>query len=113
MNVAGILSGTAQLVIFGILFTGGNWLTSKYIIDYDTWNANSVAAMLSFVASMIYCVRQVPGKVLLTKMCGFTPGFMEAQSREPRNMRIALARKWRAEADVRTRLRVQKTEDFP
>ena len=40
MNLPGILSGTAQLIIFGILFVGGNWLISKYIIDYDTWNAN-------------------------------------------------------------------------
>jgi hypothetical protein len=97
MNLAGTLSGTAQLIIFGILFVGGNWLTSKYIIDYGTWNAHSVAAMLSFIASLIYCIRQVPGKVLLAKMCAFTPDFMEAQMREPRNRRIALARKWRLE----------------
>jgi hypothetical protein len=110
MNLAGTLSGMTQLIIFGILFVGGNWLTSRYIIDYETWNANSIAAMLSFVASMIYSVRQVPGKVLLTKMCIFTPGFMEAQMREPRNARTALAREWRLEA---ARLRAQKTGDFP
>jgi hypothetical protein len=55
MNLAGILSGTMQLIIFGILLVGGNWLAGKYIIDYDTWNANSLAAMLFFMASMIYC----------------------------------------------------------
>ena len=109
MNLAGTLSGTVQLIIFGILFVLGNWLTSKYIIDYDTWNASSLAAMLSFMASMIYCIRQVPGKVLLAKMCAFTPGFMEAQMREPRSRRIALARKWRLEGDVQAQLRAQKT----
>ena len=103
MNVAGTLAGTGQLIIFGALFVGGNWLTSKYIIDYGTWNANSITAMLAFLASTIYCVRQVPGKILLTKMCSFAPGFMEAQMREPRNTRIAFARKWRADAAAQTR----------
>jgi hypothetical protein len=103
MNVAGTLTGTGQLIIFGVLFVGGNWLSSKYIIDYGTWNSNSIAAMLSFLASTIYCIRQVPGKILLTKMCGFTPGFMDAQMREPPNTRIAFARKWRADAAAQTR----------
>jgi hypothetical protein len=105
MNVAGTITGTGQLIIFGVLFVGGNWLSSKYIIDYGTWNANSIAAMLSFLTSTIYCIRQVAGKILLTKMCSFTPGFMEAQMREPRNTRIAFARKWRADAAAQTRLR--------
>jgi hypothetical protein len=98
MNFAGALAGVGQTLIFGILFFVGNWITSEYIIDYDTWNLGSIAALLAFLGTIIYCARQVPGKIVLAKMCAWTPNFMEASMRVPPAERIALARRWRLES---------------
>jgi hypothetical protein len=111
MNLTGALTGFAQSIMFGALFVGGNWATSKYIVDYYTWNAASIAALLAFVVTMIYVSPQVPGKVLLARMCAWVPHFMEAQMHEPRKQRVAFARKWRLEAkENRARPSVS---DFP
>jgi hypothetical protein len=36
MTFAGAFAGLSQTILFGVLFFGGNWITSEYIIDYDT-----------------------------------------------------------------------------
>jgi hypothetical protein len=98
MNFTGVLASFGQTLLFGVLFFGGNWITSEYIVDYDTWNVGSVASILAFLGTIIYCARQVPGKIVLAKLCAWTPNFMEVSMRVPPAERIALARRWRLES---------------
>jgi hypothetical protein len=97
MNLMGALTSFGQSIIFGILFVGGSWLISEYVIDFDRWNAASIASLLSFLGTIIYVSPQVPGKVLLARMCAWVPDFMQASMRVPAAERIAFARRWRAE----------------
>jgi hypothetical protein len=98
MNCAAVLASVGQAILFCILFLGGNWITSNYVIDYGTWNVGSITSLFAFLGTIIYCSRQVPGKVLLARMCAWVPYFMEASMRMPANERVALARKWRLES---------------
>ena len=95
MNFTGALVSVGQTIFFTVLFFGGNWITSEYIIDYNTWNAASITSLLSFSATLIYCFWQVPGKILLARMCAFAPYFMEASMRMPANQRVGFARQYR------------------
>jgi hypothetical protein len=95
MNCVGALTSFLQSIMYGILFIGGNWVTSEYVIDYATWNLASIASLFAFVGTIIYVAPQVPGKIVLAKMCGFVPNFMEASMRVPAAQRVAFARKWR------------------
>ena len=97
-NSAGALTSFVQSIMFGIFFLGGNWLTSEYVIDYATWNAASIASLSAFVVTIIYVAPQVPGKIVLAKMCALLPNFMEASMRVPAAQRVAFARKWRLES---------------
>jgi hypothetical protein len=103
MNLTGALTSLGQSIMFAILFVGGNWAAGRYIIDYNTWNAASIAALLSFVMTIIYVAPQVSGKVLLARMCAWAPHFMETQMHEPRAERVDFARKWRLEAKEKSR----------
>jgi hypothetical protein len=98
MNCTGALVSFVQSIMFGILFLGGNWLTSKYIIDYGTWNAASIASVFAFVGTIIYVAPQVPGKIVLAKMCALVPNFVDASMCVPAAQRVAFARKWRLES---------------
>ena len=98
MNFAGALTGFFQSIMYAIFCGGGNWLTSEYVIDYATWNAASIASLFAFVGTIIYVAPQVPGRIVLAKMCGFVPNFMEASMRVPAVQRVAFARKWRSES---------------
>jgi hypothetical protein len=71
---------------------------SEYVIDYATWNATATASLFAFLGTIIYCARQVPGKILLAKMCAWVPSFREASMRVPAAQRVAFARKWRLES---------------
>ena len=95
MNFTGALASFGQTLLFGALFFSGNWLTSEYLIDYNTWNVGSIVSLLAFLGTIIYCARQIPGKIVLAKMCAWVPNFMEASMRVPPAERIALARRWR------------------
>jgi len=68
--------------------------------SYDTWNTASTASVVSFLATIIYVSRQVPGKILLAKMCAWVPYFLEASNRVPRSERIAFARKYRLDSHL-------------
>jgi len=95
-NATGFGASAAQVLVFGALFQGGNWLSS-YVIDYSSWNATSVAGLLSFLATIAYCVSQVPSKLLLARMSAWRPYFMEASMAVPANERVAFARKCKAD----------------
>jgi hypothetical protein len=97
-NSARALASFLQSISFGIVFVGGNWITSEYVIDYATWSAASIASLFAFVATIIYVSPQVPGKIVLAKMCAWVPDFMEASMRVPAAERIAFARRWRLES---------------
>lgn len=98
MNFTGALVSFGQTLLFGVLFFGGNWITSEYVIDYKTWNVGSIVSLLAFVGTIIYCARQAPGKIVLVKMCAWVPNFMEASMPVPPAERISLARRWRLES---------------
>jgi hypothetical protein len=96
LNAIAFATSAAQVVLFGVLFQGGNWLSS-HVIDYGSWNATSVAGLLSFSATIVYCVLQVPGKLLLARMSAWRPYFAEASMAVPANERAAFARKCKAD----------------
>ena len=96
MNFAGSLTSLFQSIIFGVLFVGGNYFSSGYI-RYDSWNAASIATVVSFLATIIYVSQQIPGKILLAKMCAWVPYFFEASNCIPENERVAFARRYLTE----------------
>jgi hypothetical protein len=95
-NAIGSAVSVAQVVVFAALFYGGNWL-SIYFVNYDTWNAASIAGLLSFLLGIVYGALQVPGKLLVARMAGWRPYFMEASMTVPAHERVAFARKCQAE----------------
>jgi len=68
LNAIGTLVAIVQTLVFLGLFLGGDWIVSSYI-DYESWNANSIASSLAFLATLVYCGAQVPGKILLARLC--------------------------------------------
>jgi hypothetical protein len=99
MNMVGALTALFQSIIFGVLFVGGNWLTSGFI-SYD-WDATSIASLLSFLGTIVYIAPQLPGKFLLARMCAWKPYFSEASMAVPRNERVAFARQARSDSPRR------------
>jgi hypothetical protein len=95
-NATGFAVSAAQVLVFAALFYAGNWLSANFI-DYDAWNATSIAGLLSFTVTIVYCALQIPGKLLLARMTAWRPYFMEASMAVPANERIAFARKCRTE----------------
>ncbi len=95
-NTIGFGTSAAQVLLFGALFQGGNWLSS-YVIDYGSWNATSIAGLLSFLFTFAYCIPQVPGKLLLARMSAWRPYFAEASMAVPASERVEFARKCKAE----------------
>jgi hypothetical protein len=91
-NATGFAVSVVQVLLYGALFYGGNWLSSFYI-DYGSWNATSIASLLSFFAMIVYGALQVPGKLLLARMAAWRPYFMEASMAVPAHERVAFARK--------------------
>jgi len=49
-----------------------------YYIDYSSWNINSVASLVSFLATFAYAARQRPGQIYLAKMAAWHPNLSEA-----------------------------------
>jgi hypothetical protein len=95
-NAIAFAASVVQVLLFAVLFYAGNWLSSNYI-DYGSWNATSIASLLSFLATIMYCAPQVPGKLLLARMAAWRPYFMEASMAVPANERVAFARKCKAD----------------
>jgi N-terminal domain of anti-restriction factor ArdC len=92
----GFVALLLQSVLFGIFFVGGNWLSGKYI-DYETWNAASIVCVISFVVTIGCILPQFGGKILLTRMCAWTPAFEGVVNSLPRSERVGFARKHHAE----------------
>jgi hypothetical protein len=94
LNLTGGLIGLGQFVMFAALFGGGNWITSSFIGNHETWNANSIAKDVAFLASLIAMAPQVPGKLLLARRCAWNYAFFEAQNVLPRHERVAFAKRY-------------------
>jgi hypothetical protein len=99
LNATGFLMSFVQSVTFGVIFVGGNYLSSYYI-SYDSWNAASTASVVSFLATVIYVSRQIPGKLRLAKMCAWVPYFFEASNCVPRSERVAFARRYPSDSHL-------------
>jgi hypothetical protein len=96
VNAMGFAVTAVMGIGFGVLFVGGNWIASSFI-DYDSWNVASILSMIAFMGTIAYCSFQIPGKVILTNECAWSPYFFEASNAMPRNRRVAFARKHRRE----------------
>jgi hypothetical protein len=59
-NLAGFWWGLGNACCF-VLFGGGNRMASHFI-DYETWNAASIAEAVTFFISFIAMLPQIPGK---------------------------------------------------
>ena len=94
-NIIGALTSLVQSIIFGILFLGGNYLSSDYI-NYETWGAASIVSVISFLLTIVYCSSQIHGRIRLARLCSWVPYFFEASNRVPCNERVAFAKKYQA-----------------
>jgi hypothetical protein len=93
LNAIGTVVGFVQAAVFAALFLGGNWFASDYI-DYGSWSTDSIASVVAFLLTIIYCAVQVPGKILLARLCAWKPYFAQAVNTQPASERIAFARKF-------------------
>lgn len=101
MNAAGCGVSLLQAIIFAALFLGGTWLAGFYI-DFASINAPSIASLVSFLATLLYTARQVPGKILLAKLSAGNKWFLQAAMNRPREERVALAWSYRASPTMAT-----------
>lgn len=101
MNAVGSIVALVQAIIFAALFVGGNRIAGDYIA-FGSWSAATIASLVSFLATIIFVVRQVPGKILLARFSAWAPFFAQAVMNRPRHERIELARKYRASPTLKT-----------
>ena len=76
LNAIFFATSLTQAVVFAILLVGGFWLIDLYI-PYPS-NADLAAAAGAFVCYFVYCVLQVPDKILVARTCAMRPFFAEA-----------------------------------
>jgi hypothetical protein len=95
-------SGVAllQAIIFAALFLGGNWLASAYT-DFSM-NATFVGSLVSFLVTLLYTARQVPGKILVANLSSQDHWFVRAAMRKPPAEVVTLAWKYRASPTMST-----------
>lgn len=96
-------SGVAllQALIFAAFFLGGNWLASAYV-DFVSMNATSIGSLVSFLVTLLYTARQVPGKVLVARLSSQDHWFVRAAVRKSPAEVVALAWKYRASPTMNT-----------
>jgi hypothetical protein len=92
-TAGGTVVSFIQAIVFAALFFGGNWLASDYI-DYATWNADSIASLIAFLLTIVYCAVQVPGKILLARLSAWRPYFPTLANMQPAHARVAYARQY-------------------
>ena len=96
LNAIGLATSVAQVLLFGVLLAGGIGPSGFILVNYSPLSL--VAALLSFLATIAYCAPQIPGKLLLARMCAWRPYFTEASMALPRNERVAFARRYKAQS---------------
>src|SRR5215469_3789554 len=73
LNAIFFATSLTQALVFAILLVGGFWL-----IDLYPSNADLAASAGAFVCYFVYCVLQVPDKILVARTCAMRPFFAEA-----------------------------------
>jgi hypothetical protein len=101
MNGVGSIVSLVQSIVFAALLVAGNWLASGYI-GFGSWNAASIAFIVSAAATALLVARQVPGKILLARVSAWSPLFAQVMMHRPRHERVELARKFRASPTLET-----------
>jgi hypothetical protein len=96
VNGSGFLATLGMVIGFGVLFFGGN-LVASHFIDYGSMRNASILSLIAGLATIVYFSRKIPGKIVLTNECVWSPSFFEASSAMPENQRVAFARKHRKE----------------
>jgi hypothetical protein len=76
LNAIFFASSLTQAVVFAVLLVGGFWLIDLYIPHPS--NADLIAALVAFAFCFVYCLAQVPNKILVARMCAMRPFFAEA-----------------------------------
>ncbi len=95
-NVAGVAASLAQAVVFAGLLYGVYWAAARWL-DLSAWHGATIALAVAAGFSLLFCIAQVPGKLLLTKRTAWDVGFYEVMTGTPVKQRVALAQKWRKE----------------
>ncbi len=94
-NLIACVVSLLPAVVFAVLFFVGNYISADYI-DYDTWNADTIASTVSFVGTLFYCGAQVPGRLLIARMSAWHYAFFEALNVHKPADRLAVAREMKA-----------------
>jgi hypothetical protein len=100
-NAAACGVSLLQAIIFAALFFGGNWLASLYI-DFVNMNATSIASLVTFLVTLLYTARQVPGKILVARLSSQDHWFVRAAMNRPPAEVVELAWKYRASPTMAT-----------
>ena len=93
LTAQGAAAGFIQAIVFAALLVGGTWFVSDYV-DYGRWNTNSISSAVAFLLTIIYCAVQVPGKILVARLCAWRPFFAQAVSTLSAGESVAFARKY-------------------
>jgi hypothetical protein len=92
IKIAGVAASFSQSMVFGALFIGGNWFAAEYI-NFMEWSATTIASLVMFLVSIVYCVLQIPDKVLIARFIAWKPFFAEAMRARPQGEQLAFARR--------------------
>jgi hypothetical protein len=66
LNAIFFITSLTMAVVFAVLLAGGFWLIDLYI-PYPS-NADLIAALVAFLFYLVYCLVQVPDKILVARM---------------------------------------------
>ena len=100
LSLAGLFTSVAQVALFGALLLGCYW-AADHLLDLHWWDVTTFVAAAAFIVTVAIRLWQIPGKLLLSYLCAWEPGFSELQMMAQREERIALA--WRQWAARRTK----------
>jgi uncharacterized protein YebE (UPF0316 family) len=90
MNATGVVVGFGMGIVFAALLYAGHALFRRYV-GYITWDGRSIALAVAFGFSLIYCVVQIPGKLILAWVTAWVPNFAELSRSVPAAQRVDYA----------------------
>lgn len=95
LNAIFFITSLTMAMVFAVLLAGGFWLIDLYV-PYPS-NADLIAALVAFLFYLVYCLVQVPDKMLVARMNAMRPFFAEvARALSPDEV-AAFARSKRAQ----------------
>jgi hypothetical protein len=90
LNATGVGVGFGLAILFAALVYLGSWISVRFI-DYNTWNGRLITLAVVFSLSLIYCLIQVPGKLILAWVTAWVPNFAELSRSVPAAQRVGYA----------------------